>query len=302
MARHSPLWQQQSSFPAAYDRALLAALWPAGGALGARATAVGGAMQLSLPPGKCAVPLTDGSVALCAWDAAEVVAFQPAPPSGQSRYDPVVCTVRDAAIDQGPNNDFILQAIQGTPAASNPVRPAIPANSYWLYDLLIPGGAANLNGVAIGDRRAPLGPGTGLHCRVARGAAFNVSSGAGTFVAFDTVAEDANGLLAGANVAGEILLPVAGRWQIMGMVTANAPSGNFMNVQVQRRPSGGAPSNLIFPVQSGSVTSDLSISFGLTYVAAAFDQIRIVATSQASLLAGSLGGGKTYLCVDYLGP
>jgi hypothetical protein len=302
MARHSPLWQQQSSFPAGYDRALIAALWPAGGATGTRGSPVAGSMQTTHPPGRAAVPLSDGTAALCVWDAAEVVQHQPAPPSGQSRWDVIVATVRDAALDLGPNNDFILQAIQGAASSTTPARPAVPANSYALYELLIPGGVANLNGIVLADRRVPLGPGTGLHCRVARAAAFNVASGAGTFVAFDQVAEDANGMLAGANVAGEILLPVAGRWQLMGMVTANAPSGNFMNVQVQRRASGGSPANLIFPVQSGSVTSDLSISFGLTFVAAALDQVRIVATSQSSLLAGSVGGGKTYLCADYLGP
>ena len=154
MAKFPPLWNQALSYPAQVDRYLLGSLWPGGGASGAVPTVVANTMNVSIPPGSCAVPLQAGQgTALCHWDAAEVVTIVAAPPSGQSRWDLIVCQVRDNAIDGGPNNDFVLAAVAGTPAAS-PAPPANPANAYAMAWVLVSGGAANLNGATIVDLRA----------------------------------------------------------------------------------------------------------------------------------------------------
>src|SRR5215471_11711382 len=122
MTRYAPLWQQANSYPAGLDRNLLSTLWPAGGVKGGAVTAVNNTMNVSIAPGTIAVPLQGGQGdALCWWDQAEVLTLTAAPPSGQSRVDLIVCQVRDAALDAGTNNDFVFQAIAGTPAASNPV-------------------------------------------------------------------------------------------------------------------------------------------------------------------------------------
>ena len=172
MAKYPPLWNQALSYPAQLDRSLLSALWPAGGASGAAPAAVANTMNVSIPPGSCAVPLQPGQgSALCHWDAPEVVAIGAAPPSGQSRVDLIVCQVRDNAIDGGPNNDFVFVAVAGTPATmgaeSRPgdedddepeaelqaVAPAVPQNSLAIAQVTVPGAAANLNGATITDLR-----------------------------------------------------------------------------------------------------------------------------------------------------
>jgi hypothetical protein len=159
MTRYSPLWQQNASYPASVDRTLINALWPASGNSGGVVTTISNQMNVSVSPGTAAV-LLSASVnlsMLCRWDAAEVVAVNTAPPSGNSRIDLIVLQVRDAAIDLGANNDFIFQAIAGTPTTGTPVAPAVPTNAYVIAQLTVPGGAANLNGVAITDLRAGLG-------------------------------------------------------------------------------------------------------------------------------------------------
>ena len=152
MTRHAPLWQQSQEYSAQLDRSVFSALWPSGGASGAAPVAVANTMDITIPPGSAAVPLTDGTAALCRWDAPEVVTLDPAPPSGQSRWDLIVCQVRDNAIDGGPDNDFVIVAVAGTPAAS-PAPPANPANAYTMAWVLVSGGAANLNGAIIVDLR-----------------------------------------------------------------------------------------------------------------------------------------------------
>lgn len=152
MAKSPPLWQQANSYPAQLDRGLLATLWPSGGALGGAPTAVANTMNVSVPPGACAVPLQPGQgSAVCRWDAAEIVALDPG--SAQARVDLIVAQVRDASIDGGANNDFVFVAVKGTPAASNPVAPAVPANALAITAVPVAAGAVNLNGVALTERR-----------------------------------------------------------------------------------------------------------------------------------------------------
>jgi hypothetical protein len=144
-------------------------------------------MTVSVAPGTAAVPLATGQgSALCKWDAPEVVTIAAAPGSGQSRVDLIVAQVRDPDLDGGQNNDFIITAVTGTPAARGvervelygdaptrpdlkpddparpaqrpvgpfaPVAPTPPANALVLYQITVPGAAANLNGATLRDAR-----------------------------------------------------------------------------------------------------------------------------------------------------
>ena len=151
MARYAPLWLQGASYSAQVDRQLYAALFPAGGASGPPVTAQANTLNVNAPAGRCVVPMTtDGSAALCRWDATEVVAVNAGPAAGTSRLDLIVATVRDAS------NDFIIQVLSGQAAAS-PVPPNLLANSYALCSILVPPTVANLNTATITDLRSGLG-------------------------------------------------------------------------------------------------------------------------------------------------
>jgi hypothetical protein len=155
MARYAPLWQQAGNYSAQVDRQLFAALWPTGGADGAPITAQVNTLNVNVPAGRCAVPMTtDGSAALCRWDATEVVTLNAGPGAGTSRIDLIVVMVRDAAIS-GTNNDFIITVLTGTPAAA-PVPPNMTANSYALVSVLVPASVANLNTATITKLAMPL--------------------------------------------------------------------------------------------------------------------------------------------------
>ena len=152
--RFPPLWQQANSYPSQLDRSLFATLWPRGGVQGGAVTAVANTMNLSIAPGSVAVPLQSGQGgALCRWDAAEVVTLDAAPPSGQTRWDVLVCQVRDNQIDSGPINDWIFAIVKGTPSDSNAVIPPTPPNDLALANVTVPGAAANLNSAVIFDIR-----------------------------------------------------------------------------------------------------------------------------------------------------
>ena len=153
MARLTPLWQTTGNYPAQLDRQLIAAAFPGGRVIGGAVTAVANTMNVSAAAGWAAVPLsgTQGA-ALCRWDAPEVFALAAAPGSGQTRIDRVIVQVRDTDIDAGANNDFVVSAVRGVGGwVANP--PATPANALALFDVTVPGQAANLNGATLTDRR-----------------------------------------------------------------------------------------------------------------------------------------------------
>lgn len=155
MTRYAPLWQQAGNYTASLDRqGFRATFGPLGMCQGGRVTAVGNTMNISAAAGWAAVPLSSGQGAVvCYWNAAEVITLSAAPPSGQNRRDLIVIQVRDNALDAGGNNDFLVSAIAGAPAASNPALPAVPTNAFPLAEVPVAGGAANLNGAVIVDRR-----------------------------------------------------------------------------------------------------------------------------------------------------
>ena len=156
MTRFAPLWQQNNSYPAAIDRSLIGALWPNSAMIGGVVTVATGTMNVNVAAGTAAVALPNNQSVLCRWDASEVVTVSTAPASGQSRIDLIVLQVRDVVLDSGTNNDFIFQAIAGVATTGTPVPPTAPNNSMVLYQVTVAGGAANLNGAVLTDKR-PLG-------------------------------------------------------------------------------------------------------------------------------------------------
>ena len=134
MARYAPLWQQAGNYSAQVDRQLFAALWPAGGASGGPIVAQANTLNVSVPAGRCAVPIVSGRLgrAVLAGMRPRSSALNAGPGAGTSRIDLVVVTVRDAAIS-GANNVFIaMQVLTGPgrrrrPAAAEPGRQLIRA-------------------------------------------------------------------------------------------------------------------------------------------------------------------------------
>ena len=58
MTRYAPLWQQASTYSAQVDRQLFAALWPSGGAVGVAPSTVANTLNMTVPAGYAAVPLS----------------------------------------------------------------------------------------------------------------------------------------------------------------------------------------------------------------------------------------------------
>ena len=156
MTRFAPLWQQNNQYPASADRGLLGLLYPTAASSGHTVTAVTNTMNVSVALGSTVVPLAanQGTV-LCRSDAAEVVTLQTAPGAGQSRYDVITVQVRDATLDAGGNNDWIVGIVQGVAAAS-PAVPAVPNNATPLANVLVPGNVVNLNTATVTSRRTTL--------------------------------------------------------------------------------------------------------------------------------------------------
>jgi len=241
MTRYAPLWQQNSTYPAAVDRGLLSTLWPASGSTGGAATTVNNTMNVSVAAGTAAVALASsaGSV-LCRWDAAEVVTLTAAPPSGSSRIDLVVLQVRDAVLDAGSNNDFIFQAIAGTVGTPGPgAVPAVPTNAYAVAQVLVAGGVANLNGATVTDRRTAF-LGRDAAAVVARGAVYSYPNGtAGVPLPFDTVQSDPMGMWRPASNA--FVIPRTGPYILTGGFFAVATAiGQTLAASVYRNAAGYA--------------------------------------------------------------
>lgn len=156
MTLHSPLWQQNSSYPAQLDRQLIAALIGTPGRL--RTTdlwvsqhAGGANMSVDVSVGNSFVEGTDISDQgqyLCWSDAVVNLAVAAAPGTGLSRVDLVVATVRDADADAGVNNDWIIQVVEGTPSSSAPAVPTAPVSSLELAAFAV---GANVTSIVNGD-------------------------------------------------------------------------------------------------------------------------------------------------------
>jgi hypothetical protein len=311
MARHQPLWQTALSYPAQNDRFLMAALWPAGAALGGVVTAVAGTMNVSVAAGSAGVPLALGEGgALCHWDAAEVVTLPAAPPAGQARDDLVIVQVRDPDIDGGANNDFIVTALTGTPAAydevstqpaagdvSPLVAPPVPANALALAEVRVVGGQANLNTATISDRRLlGLAVTPSIHARYYRSGAWNFGPTPGA-LGFENMVYDPNRLYR--NGTG-FTVPIAGVWRMtvrVGGQVPVSPTPNWFQALVRQ-----ANANVcVGGINVAQATAHIHAIAEYTARASA-GTVWVPATVGGGGTAGIPGIADTTLTIDYLGP
>jgi hypothetical protein len=220
---------QQGSYSAAYDRDVLGALWPAPASSGCAVTTSSG-MVLNVASGRVAVPTQNNTGStLCSSDAVEQVTIPAAPPSGQNRYDLVICRPRGNDLDGGTNNDFIFDVVAGTPAAT-PTIPATPAGTVVLAQVYVPGGSAAVTQANIADVR-PGAMSIGqtavarVNGRIRQTGATTVATLSVTQLA-NMGADPAWPLKGGMTVVSNGLrVPVAGLYHVViGLMTANGAS------------------------------------------------------------------------------
>lgn len=290
--RYPPLWQQGNTYPAGLDRSLLGAAWPLGGVLGAGLYLEPTTMNVDIAPGTVVVPLQAGQgAALCRWDANEVVALAPAThPAGQTRRDLIVCHVRDIALDGGAANDFRFEAITGTPATTAPALPTAGVNQLGIWEVVVPGAAANLGGAGAVDRRGRT------RSAVWRAGAWNTQAATGTVFIFDTVEDDPAGLYGTAT--GLFTAPVSGRWLVTANLScAGTAAAQWLRVQLMRN---GAT------VKAGpriAVPSAQNLEAALTTVQrlTAGDTLAIAYWCFTAGLTGTASQQYTWAAFDYLG-
>lgn len=210
MTRYQPLLYQAGSYNAAELRHLIAATYPVQGVSGMAASVVAGTMNLQIGQGRAVVSV--GGVTgmldnvLCVSDANEVVPIAAAPPSGQSRIDIVSVAPNEAALG------WTFYVAQGTPAAS-PVAPSPGGGVLPVWQVLVPGGVANLNTATLTDLRLPLVPGGPKYsARMSRNAAQPLATGWSP-VQFDSKTYDPYGCCTLGTTA-HYTCPVAGLYRI----------------------------------------------------------------------------------------
>jgi hypothetical protein len=256
---------------------LLAALWPSGGVSGGATTVVTNTMTVSVAPGKATVPLVTGQgAALCTWDAPEVVTIAAAPPSGQSRIDLIVVQVRDHDLDGGANNDFIVTSVLGTPAASNPVAPAVPVNALALCNVTVPGAAANLNAATLMDRR-PRG-----HVEVSTINGFNLPNSVWSVIPFEVLESSPIAVAEWDNTNHRYVCPWPGRYLVTSTISMSTatPVQQFHAVAVYKNGTG---------VRNGTTVGPTS-----QYIVAAANVaaiVQCVAGDHLQIAATNGGGG-----------
>ena len=286
MTRYAPLWQQANPYAASQDRNLLGAILPVGGA-GAKPALVNNTMQVSIPAGWLAVALAPGQgAALCRWDTSEVVTLAAAPGSGLQRWDLVVCQVRDNAIDQGPNNDFIFTAVTGVAVSASPALPTAPANAAPVFYVLVNGAVANLNGASTLDRR-PLG-----HAEAYNATAYTIPASTFQNLHLDTV-EGGAGF---DPIFAQYVVPFPGRY----LITAEFTLDRVSNPMLQVNKNGGAARRLGAPI-NGTTAGSPTIGGAAILPCAAADSLTISVYS--SVAANTLPGSMyTYAQFQYVGP
>jgi hypothetical protein len=160
---NQPLWLQNSTYPAAIDRQLIAAgLEP--GVLGLNELAVsqraaGANYSVDVAAGRVVVPMTDApnqGSALAVSTAVNNLVIAGAPGAGLSRIDLVIARVYDASLIGGSVNGWQLEVVTGTPA-STPAAPALPASSLELARVAVAAAQASVTTANITDRRVMPG-------------------------------------------------------------------------------------------------------------------------------------------------
>lgn len=131
----APLWQQNNSYSAEADRALVTTLLQPGvaqsGDLAVTERAAGANLSVDVAPGTVVVEGTEAGrqgYYVCVSTSTVNVPLDAAPPSGQSRLDVIVAQVRDGAYS-GSLNDWTITKVTGTPTTGTPLWPDLPASS-----------------------------------------------------------------------------------------------------------------------------------------------------------------------------
>ena len=132
--------------------------------------------------------------------------------------------VRDAAIDAGPNNDFIFAAVAGVPAASNPAVPATPPNALAVATVTVAGAIANLNAAPIVRVAPPIAPLANPYvARMYRQAAIN-GNGGGVRMPYDNLSFDPNNNISGLGGSPVYNVPVPGRYLVTARGGVSGPT------------------------------------------------------------------------------
>jgi hypothetical protein len=306
MTRHLPLWLQSERYPAEQDRWLFGAIWPDGGASGAVPFAQNNSMNVQFTatpsqPGLCVVRMGGGNGgALCRWDQSEVVTLNPAPPANQSRIDIVTCMVRDSATG-GQDNDWIFYVFVGAPTIGVPVAPAVPQFGYYpMCSVLVPGGAANLNGATIRDLRVPL-TGANFRAGIYRSNNWSLTS-AQTVLPFNTSEPDSVlSMVSGLNTnQARLIAPIRGRYLAASAYGVTPPATTHIAYLNLRR-NGVVMQGAAIPVIGGQWGHGPSATRPM--VMEAGDYVDALVNHNGSVnFTGATGIGATWLTLDYLGP
>ena len=293
MTRYTPLWLQAGSYPAAGDRRLISAIWPAATVSGCAVT-VQANMNLNVGVGWVVVPTANntGSV-LCASDSIEVVTLGTAPGAGTNRIDVVACTVTSTDIGTTAGDAFSFTAIAGTPAAS-PVAPTVPAGSVAIAQVLVIGGQATVQAGNITDRRA-LG-GADAHTEVYQSAVQSIPNAAQTAVVYDTV----EGGAGWDNTNRRFVCPTAGRYLVTADIMFNTTVMLYGFADVYRN---GAEYRRGFAAQNNGVQNP-GLSVAAVARCSAGDTLSIAAffTSTGGVALNTFpGSAYTFAAFTYLG-
>jgi hypothetical protein len=156
---NQPLWLQNSPYPAALDRLLIAAALETGvqglNELVVSQRAAGANYSVDVAAGRVVVPITDApnlGSALCTSTAVNNLTVSGAPGAGLNRIDLVIARVYDASVIGGSINGWQIEVVTGTPAAS-PAVPALPTSSVELARIAVAAGQASIQTANITDRR-----------------------------------------------------------------------------------------------------------------------------------------------------
>lgn len=158
MTLHDPIFQQPESYSAEEARrGLLPAIGDSGvvgsPSLAVTQRAAGANMTVDVAAGTCVIPGIAGGY-LCRSDAVESVAIDAAPSAGNERIDVVYAEVRDAqATGSGSDQDWIIDVVTGTPAASSPSVPSIPTYAIELARIALTDATTSITDAIITDTR-----------------------------------------------------------------------------------------------------------------------------------------------------
>lgn len=135
------------------------------------------------------------------------------------RIDLLVATVRDAEY-AGSDNDWVIQVVTGTPAAS-PAPPTAPANSIVLAQVAVAANASSIVAGNITDKRTYVGlavPSAGHQFQVHLASAQSVANGATATINLDTVDTDPAGGWSASTHLYTIPAGAGGLWQFTALI------------------------------------------------------------------------------------